>query len=136
MDFDNIDIKNKKVVVVGRSKLVGMPIAEMCKKRGGIVNICHSKTPYLREETIKSDILIVATGRAHLIKKEYVKEGAVVIDVGITRLDNGERTGDVDFYDVKDTVSMISPVPGGVGQMTVLALFENLLDACYNTKYE
>lgn len=131
-DFYNIDLNNKKVTVLGRSKLVGTPIAEMCRKRRAIVTVCHSKTENIEEKAKSADILIVAIGKAKHINREYVKEGQIVIDVGISRQSDNTLSGDVDFDNVKDVVGMISPVPGGVGQMTVLALFENLVDACYN----
>ncbi len=132
--FYNIDLFNKNVTVVGRSMLVGKPTAMMCLNQNATVTICHSKTKNLREETRKADILIVAIGKAKFINKEYIREGQIVIDIGINRLEDGTLSGDVDFQNVKDIVDMITPVPGGVGQMTVLALFENLVDMCYNTK--
>jgi len=129
--FYKIDLAQKKVTVVGQSKLVGKPIAEMCRKEGAIVTTCDSKTEDLAGKTRSADILIVAIGKPHFIDQTYVSPGQIVIDVGITRHanDNSLR-GDVDFENVKGIASMITPVPGGVGQMTVLALFENLIDAC------
>lgn len=131
LDFYKIDILGKKVTIVGQSKLVGIPIAEMCRKRKAIVTTCGSKTKNLEKETKKADILIVAIGKPCFINEKYIKKDQIVIDVGITRETQGLR-GDVDFDNVKDIVKMITPVPGGVGQMTVLALFENLIDACYS----
>jgi methylenetetrahydrofolate dehydrogenase (NADP+)/methenyltetrahydrofolate cyclohydrolase len=128
-DFYNIDLKNKNVAVIGRSRLVGSPIARMCEKRGAHVTVCHKGTENISEITRKTDIVIVAIGQPKLIDEKYFSNDQIVIDVGITKID-GVIYGDVDFEKVKDTVSMITPVPGGVGQMTVLALFENLVDAC------
>jgi len=126
----DIGISSKNVVVVGRSPLVGRPIAVMCQQERAIVTVCHSQTINMSLETRKADILIVAVGKPHLITKEYVSEGCVVVDVGINRGKNGSLVGDVDFESVKNIVSAITPVPGGVGPMTVFALFENLLDLC------
>ncbi len=124
----NIALKDKKVTVVGRSELVGTPIAIMCEKEGAIVTVCDSKTKDLVSSTKDADIIIVAVGKPKLISSEHVKMGAVVIDVGITKDLEGVIVGDVDFDTVKDVASAISPVPGGVGPMTVCALFENLVD--------
>ncbi len=134
LSFYNIDLFNKNVTVVGRSMLVGKPTAMMCLNQNATVTICHSKTKNLKEETRKADILIVAIGKPKFINREYIKENQIIIDIGINRLEDGSLSGDVDFQDVKDIVDMITPVPGGVGQMTVLALFENLIDVCYNLK--
>lgn len=135
LKFYEIELKNKRVTVVGQSKLVGKPIAEMCRDEGAIVTVCDSKTENLEEKTKIADILIVAIGKPNFINEKYISKGQIVIDVGITRQAEGSTLlGDVDFQGVKDIVDMITPVPGGVGQMTVLALFENLIDACYNAK--
>ncbi len=131
--FYNLDLKNKKVTVVGQSKLVGRPISVMCEREGAIVTSCDSKTEDLQKETRKAEVLIVAIGKPNFIDENYISKDQVVIDVGITRnIDGTTVDGDVNFEKVKEIVSMITPVPGGVGQMTVLALFENLIDACYN----
>ncbi len=131
LKFYDIGLSEKKVTVVGQSKLVGKPISLMCAREGALVTACDSKTMELAEKTRSAEVLIVAIGKPHFITKEYVSEGQVVIDVGITRhTDNNSLVGDVDFEAVKDFVGKITPVPGGVGQMTVLALFENLIDAC------
>jgi methylenetetrahydrofolate dehydrogenase (NADP+)/methenyltetrahydrofolate cyclohydrolase len=130
--FYKIELQNKKITVLGRSKLVGSPIAKMCHEEGANVTVCHSKTENIPEKTKIADIVIVAIGKPKFINESYLKEGQIVIDVGITRHIEEGLVGDVDFEKVKDIVNMISPVPGGVGQMTVLALFENLIDACYN----
>ncbi len=133
LKFYDINLFGKKVTVVGRSTLVGKPIALMCLNENATVTVCHSKTEDLEKETKNSDVLIVAIGKPNFIGKNHVKDGQIVIDVGISRQDDNTLTGDVNFEEVKDIVKMITPVPGGVGQMTVLALFENLIDFCYNT---
>lgn len=134
----DVDIEGKNAVVVGRSQLVGAPTAHMLMNHGATVTVCHKLTQDLRKHTQGSDILVVATGNAHLITSEHVREGQVVIDVGINpiegtplqeELPNRKFTGDVAFEEVSEIVGAISPVPGGVGPMTVLALFENLMDA-------
>jgi len=133
LEYYKITLTNKNVVVIGRSKLVGGPIANMCRSQGAIVTVLHSGSENIKDHTKKADILIVAIGKANLIDESYISKGQIVIDVGITRIGEGENSrlaGDVDFEKVKDIVEMISPVPGGVGQMTVLALFENLVDSC------
>ncbi len=126
----SIELKGKSVTVVGRSILVGKPIAELCNNEGAKVTVCHSGTIDLAKETKDSDILIVATGKPHLIGPDHVKEGQIVIDVGISKDLEGLIMGDVDFDRVSQIVSAITPVPGGVGPMTVCALFLNLLDLC------
>jgi len=126
LDSENIDIQGKKVVVVGRSLLVGKSVASLLEQKNATVTICHSKTKNLMQETKQADILIVAIGKPEEITKEYVKKGAVVIDVGINRTENGLK-GDVNFDDVKNKCSFITPVPGGVGPLTVACLMENTL---------
>ncbi len=130
--FNEISIKGKTVTVVGRSKMVGKPIADMCKQEGAHVLVGHKGTSDadLISMTKKADIIIVATGHPLLITEDHVKTGQVVIDVGITRSADSGLIGDVDFESVKEIVFAISPVPGGVGPMTVFALFENLVDLC------
>ena len=131
--FYSISLSGKKVTIVGQSKLVGKPISAMCESEGAQVTSCDSKTLHLSEKTKAAEILIVAIGKPKFITIDYISKGQIVIDVGITRLpDSNSLIGDVDFEGVKEDVAMITPVPGGVGQMTVLALFENLIDACYN----
>ncbi|MEN9523977.1 MAG: hypothetical protein RL536_46 [Candidatus Parcubacteria bacterium] len=130
LDHYSISLNRKKVAVVGRSRLVGTPIAILCKRQGAEVIICHSKTPDIAHETKKADLVIVAVGKPGLIGANHLKEGAIVIDIGISKMPDGSLKGDVDFEAVKNIVSAISPVPGGVGPMTVMALFENLVDAC------
>ena len=119
-----IPLQGQNVVVVGRSQIVGLPISIMLINRGATVTVCNSKTQDLGHYTRYADILIVATGQAHLIGPDHLKEGAVVVDVGINRLMSGKLVGDVDFEAVAHKVSYITPVPGGVGPMTVAMLME------------
>ncbi|MGN1338232.1 MAG: bifunctional 5,10-methylenetetrahydrofolate dehydrogenase/5,10-methenyltetrahydrofolate cyclohydrolase [Candidatus Coprovivens sp.] len=128
IDYYNINIKGKNIVVIGRSNLVGRPIASLLTSKDATVTITHSKTHNLKELCKEAEILIVATGKCKLINKEYVKDGAIIIDVGIHNI-NGKICGDVDFDSVKDIVSYITPVPGGVGPMTVYELFNNVYEA-------
>jgi 5,10-methylene-tetrahydrofolate dehydrogenase/methenyl tetrahydrofolate cyclohydrolase/retron-type reverse transcriptase len=128
LDHYSIDLAGKKVTVIGRSKLVGTPLAVISKHRGAEVIIAHSQTSDLISATKNADILMVATGKPGLIQAEHVSKGQIVIDVGLTKLPEGSLRGDVHFDAVKDIVSAITPVPGGAGPMTVLALFENLID--------
>lgn len=125
LDFYNIDIKGKEVVVVGRSNIVGKPVSMLLLHRHGTVTICHSRTKDLKEVTGRADILVAAIGRANFITADMVKDGAVVIDVGINRKDDGKLTGDVDFEAVSEKASYITPVPGGVGPMTIAMLLYN-----------
>ena len=126
LDFYKIKIAGKKVVVVGRSLIAGRSIANAFLNRDATVTVCHSKTKNLKKETKLADILVVAVGKVKLIKKDFVKKGQVVIDVGMNKSKNG-LCGDVDFDEVCKIVSAITPVPGGVGPMTVISLFENML---------
>ncbi len=126
LDFYKISIEGKKVTVVGRSILVGAPIALAFLNRNATVTVCHSKTNNLKDEVKSADIVVVAIGKPQFIKRTYIKRGQVIIDVGITRTNKG-ILGDVDFTTVSKIVKAISPVPGGVGPMTVVSLFENLL---------
>ncbi len=123
-----VDIEGKHAVIVGRSSIVGKPVALMLLARHATVTICHSKTGDLGEYTRRADILVVAVGMAKLITKDMVKEGAVVIDVGINRID-GKLCGDVDFEGVRKKASAITPVPGGVGPMTIAMLMRNTITA-------
>lgn len=126
LDFYNIDVTGKKVVVVGRSLLVGRPTVFSMLNRNATITVCHSKTSNLKEEVKSADIVIVAVGKPNLVTEDFVKEGQIIIDVGITKV--GDRLiGDVDFDLVSKKVEAITPVPGGVGPMTVVSLFENLL---------
>lgn len=128
LNYYNINVSGKHVVIVGRSELVGRPLMSLMLNNNATVTICHSYTNNMEKITKKADILICAVGKKHIITPEMVKKGAVVIDVGINR-ENGKLYGDVDFDNVKVKASYITPVPGGVGQMTVLSLYENLLKA-------
>jgi methylenetetrahydrofolate dehydrogenase (NADP+)/methenyltetrahydrofolate cyclohydrolase len=130
LDYYKINLKNIKAVVVGRSELVGKPVAELLRRRGATVEVCHRQTPDIPAVTRTADVLVVATGQAKLIGADGVKRGQMVIDVGISKTNDGILSGDVDFEAVKDLVEAISPVPGGVGPLTVLSLFENLYQAC------
>lgn len=125
----NVSIEGKKCVVVGRSNIVGKPISMLLLRENGTVTICHSKTKNLKEECKQADILIAAIGRAQMITKEYVKEGAVVIDVGMNRLADGTLCGDVDYDNVAAHTSFITPVPGGVGPMTIAMLMSNVVQS-------
>lgn len=126
-----IDIAGKECVVLGRSNIVGKPMALLLLRENATVTIAHSKTPNLQEVTRRADILITAVGRPQMITREYVKEGAVVIDVGINRDENGKLCGDVDFQDVEPVCSAITPVPGGVGPMTIAMLLNNCLESVH-----
>jgi len=126
LDYYEVNLNSKSVCVVGRSNLVGRPIAEMCLKRNATLTICHSHTKNLEEFTRVADVLVVACGVPNYINDTHTREGQVVIDVGIHKTDNG-ICGDVDFAKVKDVVSAITPVPGGVGPLTVASLFQNLV---------
>jgi methylenetetrahydrofolate dehydrogenase (NADP+) / methenyltetrahydrofolate cyclohydrolase len=128
-----IKADGKNVVVVGRSKIVGRPMALMMLNRDATVTICHSKTKNLSEHTAKADILIVAAGSPKLIKADMVKKGSVVVDVGTTKI-QGKLFGDVDFESVKEKAAYLTPVPGGVGPMTVAMLLENTVKAFKEAK--
>lgn len=128
IESTGIKIEGKNAVVVGRSKIVGKPTAMLLLEKNATVTICHSKTKNLAEHTKKADILVVAVGKPNLITKEMVKEGAVVIDVGINRV-AGKIIGDVDFENVKEVAGFITPVPRGVGPMTIAMLMKNTLKA-------
>lgn len=123
------DITGKQCVVVGRSNIVGKPQAMLLLQKNGTVTICHSKTQNLKEICLGADILVVAVGRANFITGDMVKEGAVVIDVGMNRLDSGKLCGDVEFESAEKKASHITPVPGGVGPMTIAMLMKNTLTA-------
>ena len=125
----NIDIAGKSAVVIGRSNIVGLPISKLLLDRNATVTIAHSKTPDLANVTNKADILIVAAGRARMLKADMVKEGAVVIDVGVNRDEFGKLCGDVDFDEVEKVAGVITKVPGGVGPMTITCLMENTIEA-------
>lgn len=124
-----IEIAGKECVVVGRSNIVGKPMALLLLRENGTVTIAHSKTMDLKTVTKRADILIVAVGKPKMITREYVKEGAVVIDVGIHRMENKKLCGDVDYEDVAPVCSAITPVPGGVGPMTIAMLMHNCVES-------
>ena len=125
----NIDLTGKNVVILGRSNIVGKPLIHCCLNKNATVTSCHSKTQNLAQKAKEADILISAIGKANFVTADMVKDGAVVIDVGINRLDNGKITGDVDFENVKEKASYITPVPGGVGPMTIAMLMNNVIKA-------
>ncbi len=129
IDSTGVEISGKKCVVIGRSNIVGKPMAMLLLHRSGTVTICHSRTQDLPSVTREADILVAAVGRANFVTADMVKEGAVVIDVGINRLDNGKLCGDVDFEAVEPKASWITPVPGGAGPMTIAMLMKNTLTA-------
>lgn len=128
LDYYDINLKSKHVVVVGRSNLVGKPVARLCLEKDATVTVCHSKTKDLEKITKTADVLIVSCGVPRFINKSHVTQEQVVIDVGIHKIQDG-LCGDVDFDSVNGFVFAITPVPGGVGPMTVLSLFQNLVDA-------
>lgn len=123
----NIDVKGKNCVVIGRSNIVGKPMAMLLLQANGTVTICHSKTQNLPEITKQADIIVVAIGKAKFLTADMVKEGAVIVDVGINRNEEGKVVGDVDFENVAPKCSFITPVPGGVGPMTITMLLQNTL---------
>ena len=117
------------MVILGRSNIVGKPLVQCCLNKNATVTVCHSKTKNIKEYTKRADILIVAIGKAKFVTKDMVKDGAVVIDIGINRNENGKLVGDVDFENVKEVASYITPVPGGVGPMTIAMLMNNVIKA-------
>ncbi len=126
----DIDVTGKNCVVIGRSNIVGKPMAELLLNANGTVTICHSKTENLSEITKKADLIVIAIGCPEFLKEDMIKEGAIVIDVGINRIQGTNKVvGDVDFESVKDKVGYITPVPGGVGPMTIISLVENVVKA-------
>lgn len=129
----NVQLQGKRAVVIGRSNLVGNPVARLLMDENATVTICHSKTENMKAICKEADILVVAIGKAKFVTKEYVKEGAFVIDVGVNRTEEGKLVGDVDFDDVVDHVAAITPVPKGVGPMTITMLLKNTIQA-YNNK--
>ncbi len=128
LEYEGIEVEGKHCVVIGRSNIVGKPMNMLLLHKNGTVTICHSKTKNLKEICKTADILVAAVGRAGFVTEDMVKEGAVVIDVGINRVD-GKLYGDVDYENVKDKTSAITPVPGGVGPMTIAMLMQNTLTA-------
>lgn len=124
-----IDLTSKHVVILGRSNIVGKPLAQCCLQKNATVTICHSKTENIEKYTKMADIIISAIGKAKFIKKEMIKNDAIVIDIGINKDESGRIVGDADFEEIKDKVSYITPVPGGVGPMTVAMLIKNVIKA-------
>lgn len=128
----NIELQGKNVVIIGRSNIVGKPLIQCCLNKNATVTVCHSKTNNLKEHTKNADILIVAIGKSKFVTADMVKDGAVVIDIGINRGEDGKLTGDVDFVKVEKKASYITPVPGGVGPMTIAMLMNNVIKAAKN----
>ncbi len=136
LKYYNIEIEGKECVVVGRSNIVGKPQAMLLMEKNGTVTICHSRTRNLREVCLRADILVVAIGRARFLTKDMVKEGAVIVDVGINRTEDGKLVGDVDYDAVCEVASAMTPVPGGVGPMTITMLMKNTLAAAKASSYK
>jgi methylenetetrahydrofolate dehydrogenase (NADP+)/methenyltetrahydrofolate cyclohydrolase len=130
----NIELKGKDAIIIGRSNIVGKPTAMMLMAEHATVTIAHSRTQNLKEKCLNSDIIIAAVGRANTVTADMVKDGAVVIDVGVNRVD-GKLVGDVDFDQIKDKASYITPVPGGVGPMTITSLLQNTLE-CFERQQQ
>ncbi|WP_338214033.1 bifunctional 5,10-methylenetetrahydrofolate dehydrogenase/5,10-methenyltetrahydrofolate cyclohydrolase [Companilactobacillus muriivasis] len=128
LDHYDVDLDGKNVVIVGRSNIVGKPTAALMLDRNATVTITHSHTKNLKEITSKADVLVVAIGKAKFITQDYVKDQVIVIDVGMDRDENGKLCGDVDFEDVKNKAAMMTPVPGGVGPMTITALVDQVIE--------
>lgn len=132
LKLNKIEIAGKHAVVIGRSNIVGKPVGQLLLNENATVTYCHSKTANMKEMVQLADIVIVAVGRARMIDASYIKEGATVIDVGINRLNDGSLTGDVDFESVKETAGYLTPVPKGVGPMTITMLLQNTIKAAIN----
>ena len=129
-----VEINGKKAVVIGRSNIVGKPVAMMLLGENATVTICHSKTVNLAETCREADILVAAVGRPEMVKGSWIKPGAVVIDVGVNRLADKKLVGDVDFEEAKEVAGYITPVPGGVGPMTITMLMNNTVEAAFNSR--
>lgn len=129
LDYYGIDLNGKKVVVVGRSNIVGKPLIPQLLAKNATVTICHSKTKNLRKETSTADVVIMAVGKAKMLKKDDIKQDAILIDVGIN-FEDGKIVGDIDFDDVKEKAYACSPVPGGIGVVTNAVLIDNIIRAC------
>ena len=125
----NIEVQGKNVVIIGRSNIVGKPLIQCMLNKNGTVTVCHSKTQNIKEITKNADILIAALGKPKFVTEDMVKDGVVIIDVGINRTDEGKLVGDVDFENVEPKASFITPVPGGVGPMTIAMLMTNVVKA-------
>jgi len=132
LEHSGIELSGKHAVVIGRSHIVGKPMGQLLLQKDATVTYAHSKTPNLKEITLQADVLVVAVGRAKLVTSDYVKDGAVVIDVGMNRDENNRLCGDVDFESVKEKASYITPVPGGVGPMTITMLMANTVQSAEN----
>ena len=132
LDYYGINVSGKKCVVLGRSNIVGKPMAHLLLERNGTVTVCHSRTQNLEDEIRSADILVVAIGRAEFVKGSMIKPGAVVVDVGINRGEDGKLRGDVEYSTAFEVASYITPVPGGVGPMTITTLLKNTLLAARN----
>ncbi|MBQ8659334.1 MAG: bifunctional 5,10-methylenetetrahydrofolate dehydrogenase/5,10-methenyltetrahydrofolate cyclohydrolase [Bacilli bacterium] len=131
IDYYDIDLTNKNILIIGRSNLVGMPLYKIFKGKNLNVTMAHSRTENIKDLTLKADIIIIAIGKERYLKDDMIKDGAIVFDVGINYVD-GILCGDADFENIKNKVSMITPVPGGIGPMTVYEIFDNLLTAYKN----
>lgn len=131
-DEYNIDLTGKNVVIIGRSNIVGKPLIQCCLNKNATVTVCHSKTKNLEKYTKRADVVIAAIGKSKFVTVDMIKDGAVVIDVGINRSEDGKLTGDVDFENVEKKASYITPVPGGVGPMTIAMLMNNVIKAAKN----
>tara|TARA_Y100000739_G_C20555408_1_gene440311 strand:+ start:221 stop:1054 length:834 start_codon:yes stop_codon:yes gene_type:complete len=129
LDFIKCDLRGKDCVIIGASNIVGRPMAMELLNAGATVQVCHKGTKDITQKARSADVIIAAAGVANLVKRDWVKEGVILIDVGINRQADGSMTGDIDFEDVKDLASAITPVPGGVGPMTIAVLLENTLIA-------
>lgn len=128
----NIDLNGKNVTILGRSNIVGKPLMQCCLNKNATVTVCHSKTKDLKQHTQNADIVISAIGKSKFITADMIKKDAVIIDVGINRGEDGKLTGDVNFDNIYDKASYITPVPGGVGPMTIAMLMNNVIKACSN----
>lgn len=134
LEYYNINIEGKKVVILGRSNIVGKPLVQCLLNKNATITICHSKTQNLKSETKQADILISAVGKPKFIKQDWIKKDTIIIDVGINRNSNGEICGDIDFDNVKEKASYITPVPGGIGPMTIAMLMQNTIIAAIINK--
>jgi len=142
LDYYHIDVHGMNVTVIGTSNLVGLPLSMLLLQRGATVTMCNINTKDVKEHTLKSDLIVTCCGEPHLVKEDWVKEGVIIVDVGINKIEdkskkNGYRlVGDVDFENVKDKCKYITPVPGGVGPMTVISLMKNVIQLTENTFVE
>ena len=129
LEHIGLELRGKHAVVIGRSNIVGKPMAMMLLQKNATVTICHSATPDLKHHTLQADVIVAAVGKRNVLTADMVKPGAVVLDVGMNRNDEGKLCGDVDFAGVKEVAGYITPVPGGVGPMTITMLLVNTLEA-------